>query len=1752
MGFIDSLLGRVSAADKKKLQDSEDYLTRVTGQTLQRQVQQGKITPQQFSQQYGQRLQDSTPQLSQWEKRNVALADAASRNRIINPVLGGLAQWSPTNTIGNASVLAGSTAKRFGVQSPLVDRLINGGGQLRDWTAPKDEFAANGSLLDSAIRTGVAMPKQIAEYVANPLYSMANTYADVSTNQYRNAIAAGVDPNKAYDTAALLGAGSAALEKIGLGKVLGGTGRTAVRRIGGSLLTEGVTEGAQQALENKIAQQTYDPTRGLFQGVPQAAGMGAVFGGAITGGAEGFNAVTNPVTRTKAQSTVTSTVNPNIKQDPEWRQHDTNFNKSIERANQPNTPPRLRNNYLKEAKESMRLRNERAKMLIGEGGYIRLRDNKEITPKKFMGGADYTMSHRPAEGPRAFDLTEQRPEMDSWAPKDMYEQWYGSRGSLADKESINALKAIKGNPEADVTIYRASPNEDLNHGDWVTLSKDYARQHAEGQGGKVHAYTVKAKDLKWAMDDVNEFGFYPEKTKNIRGETGGGFLGNEPTIKNMLGEDVPNPNYKPQVSNTPLPNFIKNEQEMQDYMSKITNLDSSSSPDAPNASSVPDASLSVSSTQPTQTQNLQVQQSQDTQKLAVNDKVSPLPKSTPKQLEIKDSTAQFSNEQSSIAKQYADLLMSTEDGARGGDMIPDGEGGYKRITSHSKFYSDYYKEFKRKPSKQAWADEAKRQLQAGQGAPDLQKSFDELSDPEFRALVQSQEASTGKGSIGDTVAGSLVDSTAKVKQQSRENNIPVRKVTQEGDYVTATNVNPNIKAKEKRYSLDNNGDLIEDKKGAYSLFTDDEGKVKGFRVGTEYIDAKDLGDLSDVNKYSSTMATMRRNVERSFGKETGDKVNRFLVDHQQGQATKMINRQIELNKGTQAVADDLGISFAIGSKKAKQVSADIQNFGEGLMTRSELDTKYGKEYAQKIANADKWFRGQYDTLLTEANKTLTAHGYDPIPKRKNYYTHFSEPKLWESFGLKMQEIKNLASPTLQDSSPEQARGSISNSMAGQSEFTQPNKRFNPFALQRKGTQHTADAFKSFETYLSPTLNNIYMTPSITRARVLSRAIAQDADLAGKDANGVLIQMKEWANNLAGKSSRMGDRQLSDMNWGRKYMAAANWAQKKAGQNTIIGNLATAVMQPIVLTQTAGKFGYKNTLLATMQEMHTAHGDNAPIRQSEFMQRRYGKVDSVTATKGDRARGLANKPLEIVEETAARITWNAAHNDAVSRGLEGKEAIRYADIEAEKTMSGRAIGEKPELFRSKALGPATMYQLEVSNYWQQMKEMTPTQKAKTFVAMYAFGALLKGITGSEAGFNPIDAVIDAFGEIEKEDKSAKDKAISAGQRLLGEVVDNTPVVPQVATMLAGEKNVKKILGPDSNVGRFGVSSPISTLVTNPISLVAGGGASQAKKTYQGFNAVNQGGIKDKDGNTQVDIPKTPANYIRGTLFGKNAIPEVNQYNDNLGKKKVDQKPVQNQIVSTAGTQSNKGLTKEQQETLASMTPAQKTAYEANVKRGMVNPNGSLKDKFIAENKVSAKAEKEFEQIKKSTGSGQLSDGQYVATINGEPKKFKTKAKADQAVFEDEFANGDKKTAQFGNKVYFKDDTTERGFRTQSKSDYDFDKSMSGVAIELDKAKAANNLDAYKQIAEKKYTALTKKLEGLDPETDFKEIDSVNKQILDLQQEYEKYDSQGYIRKGKSGKGKNSFSIPSGFSLLPSGSSRGSVSSLLKNAKVTYKG
>ena len=49
-----------------------------------------------------------------------------------------------------------------------------------------------------------------------------------------------------------------------------------------------------------------------------------------------------------------------------------------------------------------------------------------------------------------------------------------------DAETVEQLRRVRDNPDATVQVYRALPPGlgQINRGDWVTLSKDYARQYA--------------------------------------------------------------------------------------------------------------------------------------------------------------------------------------------------------------------------------------------------------------------------------------------------------------------------------------------------------------------------------------------------------------------------------------------------------------------------------------------------------------------------------------------------------------------------------------------------------------------------------------------------------------------------------------------------------------------------------------------------------------------------------------------------------------------------------------------------------------------------------------------------------------------------------------------------------------------------------------------------------------------------------------------------------------------------------------------------------------------------------------------------------------------------------------------------------------------------------------------------------------------------------------------------------------------------
>jgi hypothetical protein len=152
-----------------------------------------------------------------------------------------------------------------------------------------------------------------------------------------------------------------------------------------------------------------------------------------------------------------------------------------------------------------------------------LQSVKPIEPSKGAvdGLLDYRGSHtapNPDFGAPLYDLT----GGGQMYPADVYSskavQYYGSGFDKADRQAFAIANSVRGNPDAVVTMYRAVPkNKDIssiNAGDWVTLTRDYAKTHGESalKGDyKIISKKVKAKDLWTNADSIQEFGYSPSK-----------------------------------------------------------------------------------------------------------------------------------------------------------------------------------------------------------------------------------------------------------------------------------------------------------------------------------------------------------------------------------------------------------------------------------------------------------------------------------------------------------------------------------------------------------------------------------------------------------------------------------------------------------------------------------------------------------------------------------------------------------------------------------------------------------------------------------------------------------------------------------------------------------------------------------------------------------------------------------------------------------------------------------------------------------------------------------------------------------------------------------------------------------------------------------------------------------------------------------------------------------------------------------------
>jgi hypothetical protein len=134
-----------------------------------------------------------------------------------------------------------------------------------------------------------------------------------------------------------------------------------------------------------------------------------------------------------------------------------------------------------------------------------------------QGPDDYGGSHRPPDpehGAPLYDLT----GGGKIYPDDVYgpegARIYGHGDEALDTATMKEIQRIKGNPDAEVTIYRAIPKDatdaDIHTGDWITVNRKYAEEHGQRfEGGfKIVSKDVRARELFTDGNSIHEAGYW--------------------------------------------------------------------------------------------------------------------------------------------------------------------------------------------------------------------------------------------------------------------------------------------------------------------------------------------------------------------------------------------------------------------------------------------------------------------------------------------------------------------------------------------------------------------------------------------------------------------------------------------------------------------------------------------------------------------------------------------------------------------------------------------------------------------------------------------------------------------------------------------------------------------------------------------------------------------------------------------------------------------------------------------------------------------------------------------------------------------------------------------------------------------------------------------------------------------------------------------------------------------------------------------
>lgn len=1050
---------------------------------------------------------------------------------------------------------------------------------------------------------------------------------------------------------------------------------------------------------------------------------------------------------------------------------------------------------------------------------------------------DYFMNHRPSEGyGNASDFEANMPDIFE------HPEWYLNLDEKYNKESLSALKKVRNNPEAEITIYRATIGDKINPGDWVTPSKKYAQEHLKRSlngNGNIVEQKVKAKDILFAGDDINEFGYFPESEKYSK--------------KNGSWQEFVERNFKSKGTRT---NFENTRLNINNTEKNLINKGTEKITKKYEREKNKNKKIITKEA----SKILEFDDYQ--QKRKFTDLVSEY-YDNPDLNKIKqDIKENFSEKRIEYVNDYVKDIKNV---IRGTDLqITD----YvrKNLTDFGNFRKENFNKLKLKNQGQS-IDSFYNELSEDYPSVFSKNITDEVDQLErLSEFMNEDDKFYEKYKLDDNV----INEAAQYVYDSIKNKDNI------DDLINSISISPKQIRKEKtveyreyaRNFLHNSANWIDKKLGlSYKTktmkrnFYDVMGKKDGERLYHGYIETIFIHNAQmqeDIESYNNKIKKLNLNDKESIAVQ-------MFGEYKYNPETLVTGMEVD-EFITQNKLDYKKIENAVETLRA--------TYDELLERRNEIRRQQGIKEVE--------YRKGYFPHFVE-NKPSTKIG------------KFMEKMGWKfndnSVPTDIAGITDTFKPIKSWSKSEQRRlGKYTdyNALKGFDSYVRESMEDIYFIedIQKLRSLENEIRYQHSEKGVQTQIDEIMSDDSLAwddRQDKIDKIYAKYAT----PLSNLVSEIRDYTNALTNKKSIL-DRTMEQATNRKMYSVMQN-VSNRLSANMVACNLSSAITNFIPITQATSQVKSKYLIKGLREAVkNQVVADNFESK-SVFLTSRLKEADRLYKTKWEKASDKASVIFDGIDSITANTIVRGKYYENIAKGMSEYNARRNADEFARDLMAGRTKGEMPTIFNSKnpLVKLFTSFQLEVNNQYQYMFKDLPRDLAdegknklvsafiKMFFGAWIYNQLTEPVVGRKSAFSPVDTIKEVYDTIINPKIKTSDKTADILENL-------TQDIPFVGGLIGGGRlpissaaNPIKIFRGESTVKDEAKKAFYYTV------LPFGGG--QLKKTIEGASMyVNDKKIKGSytsKGQLRFEAEKNPAAVAQALLFGQYSSKDARQYFDN---------------------------------------------------------------------------------------------------------------------------------------------------------------------------------------------------------------------------------------------------------------------------------